>query len=875
MGSSCRFRISPVLGLLLVPVLAGAAWADTITWTGLAGDGSWHTPGNWDMNRVPASWERVRIPDLSNTSAVTHSIGFTLIRSLQCDEALVLSAGTIEVDEYVFLAKSLTMSSGTLKADLVSLSGTADWTGGRMQGLIRVNYNATLTIAPTGTCQLNGTLENFGTCVQAGAGQLDILLGAIENTESGVYDLTSSSGITSTDDFFNEGLLRKSGGSASTLNCWLTNSGTVRVEAGRALVLQRLVNLAGGLSGGTLSGGTYEVLGNLSLSQGDILANDAHITLSGSDAHMGARLRRLSSNSGTLLIRDNVQTLDSLLVNSGTLAIETGIVTLPAGLRQVGGQTILRGGLLTCPLVDIQGGTLLGRGTLIDGHLVNDGVLRIELATGSAFPFRSRDYTQTAGGALRIDVAGTEPRTEFDQLVVLEEAQIDGSVTVALTGGFMPAPTDTFDVLLAVGALTGEFAVANLPGGDCPSIAYGPTTATFRLNPDFQIVAHPQGQAVCGGDPASLSVTAAGQGLSFQWRRNGTPLSGATSATYAIGSMTVGDAGNYDVIVSTPTCAETSDVATLLYRRCQEESWNSHWDAASGDFPNALCPWTLVDTATPEAPVLAGGVLTIATSERTELLHYQQTSDLDIPDTLLISARVRVVSETHLAGNPRRGVAIGFMTTATAGNFLWVGRDTVFIWSGLAQQGATAFVDTDDQSHEYLIEVQGTSVLVYQDDILILSGGLVDHPAMTGTPPIYWGDITLSSSAVSQWQSVKHNASTLPCESVSGVGDGPGGGHPGPDAAVTLAPPHPNPARGATMLTIRAGTGLSGAALRAYDVAGRLVADLPLDVIPPGESTWSWDGRDARGRAVTSGMYFLRLEHAGRIVGSTRVLMLR
>lgn len=41
-------------------VLAGG---DTLTWTGEAGDGSWHNAGNWDLERVPVEGDCVIIPE--------------------------------------------------------------------------------------------------------------------------------------------------------------------------------------------------------------------------------------------------------------------------------------------------------------------------------------------------------------------------------------------------------------------------------------------------------------------------------------------------------------------------------------------------------------------------------------------------------------------------------------------------------------------------------------------------------------------------------------------------------------------------------------------------------------------------------------------
>ncbi|MFO0839845.1 MAG: hypothetical protein U1D55_15140 [Phycisphaerae bacterium] len=57
------------LVLWLVASLACLAQAQTIIWTGAAGDGQWNNPGNWNQNRVPNSADSVLIP--SGTPAVS------------------------------------------------------------------------------------------------------------------------------------------------------------------------------------------------------------------------------------------------------------------------------------------------------------------------------------------------------------------------------------------------------------------------------------------------------------------------------------------------------------------------------------------------------------------------------------------------------------------------------------------------------------------------------------------------------------------------------------------------------------------------------------------------------------------------------------
>jgi hypothetical protein len=67
------------------------------------------------------------------------------------------------------------------------------------------------------------------------------------------------------------------------------------------------------------------------------------------------------------------------------------------------------------------------------------------------------------------------------------------------------------------------------------------------------------------GAPVNFSVIATGSGpLSYQWRRNITPLAGATNDSFAISNVQTGDAGDYDVVVSNLASNTTSAAASLI-----------------------------------------------------------------------------------------------------------------------------------------------------------------------------------------------------------------------------------------------------------------------------------------------------------------------
>jgi hypothetical protein len=92
-----------------------------------------------------------------------------------------------------------------------------------------------------------------------------------------------------------------------------------------------------------------------------------------------------------------------------------------------------------------------------------------------------------------------------------------------------------------------------------PSYLGGPGGATAPA-----IGTQPQSQTVNAGAPVSFFITATGTApLSYQWRKDGTNLAGATGATNRIGAAQSTNAGNYAVVVTNVAGSVTSAVAAL------------------------------------------------------------------------------------------------------------------------------------------------------------------------------------------------------------------------------------------------------------------------------------------------------------------------
>ncbi len=87
-------------------------------------------------------------------------------------------------------------------------------------------------------------------------------------------------------------------------------------------------------------------------------------------------------------------------------------------------------------------------------------------------------------------------------------------------------------------------------------------TSTISAPPPV-ITAQPTPQMVVAGTPATFTVFATGDSLTYQWYKNAAAISGATANVFTIGSAAPADAGAYQVVVSNSAAAIASDTAAL------------------------------------------------------------------------------------------------------------------------------------------------------------------------------------------------------------------------------------------------------------------------------------------------------------------------
>ncbi len=90
------------------------------------------------------------------------------------------------------------------------------------------------------------------------------------------------------------------------------------------------------------------------------------------------------------------------------------------------------------------------------------------------------------------------------------------------------------------------------------------TAVTLTVNVPPAITTAPLAQTVINGNAATFTVVATGTTpVTYQWRKNGAAITGATAATYAIPASGNADGGSYDVLVTNVAGAVTSSAAAL------------------------------------------------------------------------------------------------------------------------------------------------------------------------------------------------------------------------------------------------------------------------------------------------------------------------
>ncbi len=442
-----------------------AAWKMTTTGTVTSmrfnGGATLSGSGSIVMNNAPDRANHI----LTDGSVLTQAAGHTIRGAGQ----LLLGSGGM-------------INHGSVIADQTNgLVIDPDAQGFTNTGLLQATAGATLTLS-------SGSFDNSGGIIEALDGAQVQLAnsptltgGELRSSGTGVIAVGAGSSPTLT-DVTTSGTVQQSSGANVIVTAGLVNDATWTVSSNAAFTS---IHFDGGI---TLSGNGTIVMSNTGtvtdriFTDGTVLTQAAGHTIRGSGRILGDEDGMINQGS---VVADQIGGMmigpDALgFVNSGALQVgepgslairagpftTSGTVTIGAGTMlsrtgdytQTGGTTTLSGGtLMASALVDIEGGTLAGDGT-VSGLLTNAGVVdpggasRVLHVTGS--------YTQTAAGALNVAIGDAGGGDGFDALAVTGNATLGGTLNVSVADDFRPSLGSVFTVLSS-GGRSGQFAQVN------------------------------------------------------------------------------------------------------------------------------------------------------------------------------------------------------------------------------------------------------------------------------------------------------------------------------------------------------------------------------------------------------------------------------
>ena len=133
---------------------------------------------------------------------------------------------------------------------------------------------------------------------------------------------------------------------------------------------------------------------------------------------------------------------------------------------------------------------------------------------------------------------------------------------------FRPRTAQVFSGALTFKRSNGDRITVSLSGTGAGATTQPPTTtqppATTPTTQAPSITNQPVNRTVTAGQAASFSISASGSTPSYQWKRNGAAISGATSASFTTAATTMSDNGaQFTCTVSNSAGSATSSAATL------------------------------------------------------------------------------------------------------------------------------------------------------------------------------------------------------------------------------------------------------------------------------------------------------------------------
>lgn len=298
----------------------------------------------------------------------------------------------------------------------------------------------------------------------------------------------------------------------------------------------------GGFGGPDFTGGSISTTSPVSITNGNFESSGAETLTTTSTITLGPNVQLDSLSSSTTITAAGVGSQTGgygfwsagLVLSGGTTTVpyngvlEAGSITVQGGALVVDGGTQAGAGAVdTTTLI---GGTLTGSGSL--GNVTNvsgtvDGSLKL-----------LGNYTQDAGGTLALglptgglllDGSGTQT--------------LGGNLSLTDDGSYNPAPgTETEAIEAQGGSIVGTFAHLTGPAASLYTLQYAPQTVDlFAKAASAAVPVNTVAPVITGTPAASHTLTCTTgtwspppTGYSYQWKRDGSPISGATDSSYLV-----------------------------------------------------------------------------------------------------------------------------------------------------------------------------------------------------------------------------------------------------------------------------------------------------------------------------------------------------
>jgi hypothetical protein len=214
---------------------------------------------------------------------------------------------------------------------------------------------------------------------------------------------------------------------------------------------------------------------------------------------------------------------------------------------------------------------------LINGTPTAPGTFAVGLSATNTFGTgTTTTLAITIAAAPVTGVAGVSPVITTQPIAqsVVEGAPV--SFTIAATGtaplsyqwrkdfvGISGATSATFALPAALPSDAGDYSVLVFNSfGHAASASASLTVAALTTPPT--IASQPASLNIATGANATFAVTATGASpLTYQWRKNGTAISGATGSSFTVVAAQAADSGNYTVTVTNSRGTATSNGAAL------------------------------------------------------------------------------------------------------------------------------------------------------------------------------------------------------------------------------------------------------------------------------------------------------------------------